>query len=94
MARPDQYPRIQAASLQVVRFRYVNWRNEDHLYEVDVESFQFGPYAKGGFDPGAPHVWVMNAHVVKRDDTIRVNPGGTRRTFLVSDIRDLEIVSE
>lgn len=83
--------------LQTIRFRYRNWRDEDHLYEVDVESFQFGPWHKGGLIPNAPkeaHVWVLHGHVVTRDGMVRVNPGGTRRTFILSDIRDLEIVDE
>lgn len=93
---PDQYgPKIDAHSRQIVRFAYTNWRGEDHIYEVDVESFQFGPYHKGGFIPNAPeaaHVWVMHGHVVKRDDMIRVNPGGTRRTFVLTGIRALVVV--
>jgi hypothetical protein len=93
---PDYGPKIEAVSLQTVRFRYINWRGNKHVYEVDVESFQFGPFEKGGVaeDPTTRN-WVMHGHVVTRDGVDRPEMGDNRRrTFVLSDIRDLEIVDE
>lgn len=88
--------KLEAAPLQTVRFRYENWRGVEHVYEVDVESFQFGPWQKSGLIPNAPketHTWVMHGHVVTRDGMVRANPGGTRRTFILKDIQDLEVLT-
>lgn len=75
-----------------VAFRYVNWRGDNHRYEVRPESLAFGPYTEtGGPYPGTgkpglgsiPKKWVLHAQVVTRDGEKR--PG--RRTFLISKIQ-------
>lgn len=69
-----------------VKFEYRNWKGETHQYVVRPESLAFGPYTGSGKAPAAsaPHVWVLHAQVVTRDEEQR--PG--KRTFLISGIRN------
>lgn len=91
---PKLGPYIQAAPLEVTRFTYTNWRGVNHVYEVDVESFQFGPFTKDGTDSSAPvesHRWVMHGYVVTRDGDDRPEMGDNRRrTFLLDGISNME----
>lgn len=95
--REDFGPRVEAASpSSIVRFTYTNHKSCDHVYEIDVESFQYGPFVKDGIDRSENPVsaWVMHGHVVTRDGDARPEMGGNRRrTFLLDGVRDLSVIS-
>lgn len=79
-----------------LKFRYNNWRGDDHEYVIDVESVEFGPYDKGGGTPRPREqwAWVIHGDVVSRDGDTRPDMGPTRRrTFLITDIEELERVA-
>lgn len=78
---------------QIVKFCYTNWRGTDYEYVVEVESFQYGRFQKGGIgcEPD-PRVWVLHGQVVSRDGDERPEMNPRRRTFLLHDVRDLEVI--
>lgn len=78
---------------QTVEFDYVNWKGVLHHYVVTVESFEFGPYDRGGGTPRPRDQWqwVMHGEVITRDDDSRPDMGPTRRrTFILSEIKNIE----
>lgn len=76
-----------------VRFRYVNWHGNEHVYEIVVEGVEFGAYDEKGNSPRdrAEWRWVLHGRVIMRDDSSRPEMGPTRRrTFILDKIKDLE----
>ncbi len=78
---------------QTVQFRYTNWRGDEYEYVVEVESFQFGRFQKSGIgrEPD-PRVWVLHGQVITRDGNERPEMNPRRRTFLLDDVKDLEVI--
>lgn len=77
----------------LLRFRYRNWRGFDHLYVIDPDRIECGPYdASGKHDErvGDELAWVLHGWVVTRDGDPRPEMGPTRRrTFLLGQVREL-----
>jgi hypothetical protein len=84
---------VYSMTILAVRFRYQNWRGEDHEYIVYPESFEFGPYDESGkhgnINP-EDKTWVFHGNVLSRDGEQRVET--PRRTFLLSKMREVERV--
>lgn len=75
---------------QVVSFDYVNWRGDEHRYQVVVESIELGPYDESGMHRAADTNWVMHGSVLTRDQDPRPDMGPTRRrTFLLNNVANL-----
>jgi len=77
-----------------LKFRYVNWRGDDHEYVIEVEAVAFGKYDSAGAGPTV-HTgnWVIHGAVLTRDGDTRPDLGNNRRrTFLISKIRNPEEV--
>lgn len=81
--------------MSVVRFQYLNWRGIDHEYLIVVEGFEIvrkHPHYPDAASEAPPRV-VMHGHVVMRDGDPRRNMGHTRRrTFVVTGLRNLEVI--
>jgi hypothetical protein len=72
-------------AMPVWRFYYKNWRGENHVYKVQVQSVRYGEV---GY-PAPKKDWLLDATVVDRDSKYR--PG--ERTFVLNNIRHVEVVS-
>lgn len=91
-----------SASLAVIQFRYINWRGEEHIYVIDVESIEFAPYGPATDVDDIKPQWVMNGHVVTRDGKPRgpthhdrnKERQANRRTFLIEKMEDVVEVVE
>lgn len=67
--------------MKSIRFRYTNWKGEEHIYQMMPESsLSFGDYANQG-----ELTWLISGHVTHRDGEPR--PG--RRTFKLTGLRDV-----
>lgn len=75
-----------------LKFTYVNWREEEHVYVVIPEKLELGPYHPHGIDsrPEATYVWALHGNVVTRDGDTRPTMGTRRRTFILEGIREPE----
>lgn len=67
-------------SSKKLRFRYVNWKNDEHEYLVTPEDIVFGDYPPGEHE----FHWFMNALVHEKDGSRRSKP--LRRSFLLSKL--------
>ena len=77
-----------------LKFKYVNWRGDDHEYVIEVEAVAYGKYDSAGADRGNPENWVIHGMVITRDGSSRPDMGPTRRrTFLLNKIRNPEEVA-
>lgn len=77
----------------MLRFRYKNWKGNDHEYVIDPEKIEYGRYSAQGAAIDDETNWVLHGFVVTRDGDLRPDMGPTRRrTFLLCQIRDLEEV--
>jgi hypothetical protein len=76
----------------VIKFRYTNWRGVEHIYVIQPESIEFGPYDNDGRKEGGLKHWVLHGNVVTRDGDPRPEMNPRRRTFLLVDIFDMEEV--
>lgn len=76
---------------QELKFRYTNWRGEEHTYVVRLESLEIGPYGDAGRRENNEPTWVLHGHVLYRDGEWR----GGRRTFILDKIKteDVEVLS-
>lgn len=85
--------KIRAEAISTIRFRYVNWRGDEHEYVIDVESIEYGRYDAGGYGQGQRLQWVLNGFVVTRDGEERRDEKGNqmRRTFMLDGITDPEM---
>jgi hypothetical protein len=70
----------------LIRFGYKNWRGDEHVYIVLVESIEFGRY-----DSEDKPRWNLHADVGERSGERKPQH---RRTFLIDNIYDLMIVDE
>jgi hypothetical protein len=102
-----QSSRIWASTLQVARhfrgnesdpllarFRYLNWKGERFLYLVLPESIELAMYNPYGADASPKPRWCLNADLVERDGDRRPGMGTRRRTFILKNITDLQLVNE
>lgn len=74
---------LKVSPTPLLKFQYVNWRGERHIYLVSPESIAFGPYTEMGRNADAEKQWVLHATMVERDGEARTVG---RRTFLLSKI--------
>lgn len=84
----------RASHPKLVRFVYINWRDEQHTYVVKPESIEFGPHDQHGSGARAEedYNWVFHGEVVTRDGDTRPGMGTRRRTFLLDGMLNLEIL--
>jgi hypothetical protein len=69
-------------------FDYVNWRGEDHRYEIEVEGMTYDVH--GGTSGDADLCWQINGHVILRDGVPRPEMGdNTRRSFKLTDMKNI-----
>lgn len=81
---------LEAAPL--LKFRYTNWRGDEHTYVIDVEQLKVGLYRRSSTEVGPS--WLLHGYVVTRDGDPRPDMGSNRRrTFLLSGIKDIEEVA-
>lgn len=78
-----------------LKFWYINHNEEDHEYVVNPEKIELGRYSNHGArsEDGKSH-WVLHAEVITRDGDERRDMGTRRRTFLLTEIRELEEVHD
>jgi len=73
--------------IKQLKFRYKNWRGVDHEYVVELTG------AGVGVDDYNRDRPVVHAEVVTRDGDRRPEIGqNRRRTFVISEMRDMEEV--
>jgi hypothetical protein len=79
----------------MLRFKYTNWKGDNHEYVILVESIEFGAYDKGGTTPrpASEWSWVVHGDVVTRDGDTRRNMGTRRRTFMLAELREIDWVA-
>lgn len=81
----------------LIRFLYTNWNGEHHEYVIEPESIEFAPYDKGGSRAGlrgSQAVWVLHGDLVTRDGDTRADMDTRRRTFIMSEIVEPEILND
>lgn len=87
-------PMVGAIPGQLVQFRYKNWRDQDYDYVIEVESLQYGRFRKDGVGHELdPRVWVLHGQLITRDGDDRSEMNPRRRTFLLDDIREFEVLT-
>ena len=75
---------------KLLRFRYKNWKGNDHEYVIEPEKIEFGHYSAMGAAMGETN-WVLHGMVVTRDGDLRPDmEPSRRRTFLLTQIREPE----
>lgn len=72
-----------------IKFKYTNWKGDDHEYVIQVESVEYGHYDGSGINADVRN-WVLHGDVITRDGDSRDDMGTRRRTFLIEKIRDPE----
>jgi hypothetical protein len=73
--------------IKQLKFRYTNWRGDDHVYVVEPTG------AGTGIDDYNRDRPVIHAEVVTRDGDPRPEMGDNRRrTFVIAEMRDIEEV--
>lgn len=71
-----------------IKFEYTNWRGDWHIYVVEPESIEFGPYDASGKHSREDDVqWVLHGELITRDGDTRPDMGVRRRTFILSEIK-------
>jgi hypothetical protein len=68
-----------------VKFEYVNWHGRRHEYVIDVKTIELQR------DDGKL-VWTLNGDTVTRDGRPRLDMGSRRRTFVLDEIKQLEVL--
>ena len=84
----------------LLRFKYVNWRDEDHEYVIEIPSpsdqvaqprVQWGLHPRAGEQVTHDAYWMVSGQVVTRDGDPRPDMGPTRRrSFELVRMRDIE----
>lgn len=76
----------------LLKFRYTNWKGEEHEYVIEPEGISYSDYPPGE----EPKRWQLHGMVVTRDGDPRPqlshHPGERRRSFLLVGLRDVEEV--
>lgn len=69
----------------VVTFDYVNWRGDEHRYEIVVEGIGYGVH--GDIRHGNEEVWQLHGYVLNRDGELRPEMGNNRRrSFILNGV--------
>ena len=75
---------------RLLKFRYKNWRGDDHEYVIKIDKDAPMKYSNGG--NGVNSGWQISGDCIERDGALR--EGTPRRSFRLLDMRDVEEVYE